>query len=134
MKKEARQPSGKNKQITTQDASEVKQEKSAKGILSVKQRTPEEKRKAHMQGIIKTAVASILGIVAGILANMQYGMGTETKWYAILTIVAILAYYAQRLIYPAIKINTKEFGFKDWFYVEFLVVDFCLVTWTLLLN
>jgi hypothetical protein len=61
-------------------------------------------------------------------------MGTETKWYAILTIVAILAYYAQRLIYPAIKINTKEFGFKDWFYVEFLVVDFCLVTWTLLLN
>jgi hypothetical protein len=48
---------------------------------------------------------------------MQYGMGTETKWYAILTIVAILAYYAQRLIYPAIKINTKEFGFKDWFYV-----------------
>lgn len=87
-----------------------------------------------MQGIIKTAVASILGIIAGILANMQYGMGTETKWYAVITIVAILAYYAQRLIYPAIKISTKEFGFKDWFYVEFLVVDFCLVTWTLLLN
>lgn len=134
MKKAGRQPSGKLKQITTQDASEVQQEKTAKGILAVKQKTPEEKRKAHMQGIIKTAVASILGIIAGILANMQYGMGTETKWYAVITIVAILAFYAQRLIYPAIKISTKEFGFKDWFYVEFLVVDFCLVTWTLLLN
>jgi hypothetical protein len=134
LKKAARQSSGKSKQLTTQGASEVQQEKTAKGILAVKQRTPEEKRKAHMQGIIKTAVASILGIIAGILANMQYGMGTGTKWYAVITIVAILAYYAQRLIYPAIKISTKEFGFKDWFYVEFLVVDFCLVTWTLLLN
>ncbi|OPY21830.1 MAG: hypothetical protein A4E24_00377 [Methanomethylovorans sp. PtaU1.Bin093] len=134
MKKAARQSSGKNKQIATQDASEVQQDKTAKGILAVKQRTPEEKRKAHIQGIIKTAVASILGIIAGVLANMQYGMGTETKWYAVITIVAILAFYAQRLIYPAIKISTKEFGFKDWFYVEFLVVDFCLVTWTLLLN
>ncbi len=134
MKKAARQSSGKNKQIATQDAFEVQQDKTAKGILAVKQRTPEEKRKAHIQGIIKTAVASILGIIAGVLANMQYGMGTETKWYAVITIVAILAFYAQRLIYPAIKISTKEFGFKDWFYVEFLVVDFCLVTWTLLLN
>jgi hypothetical protein len=133
LKKATRQPSGKNKQITTQDASEVKQE-TAKGILNVKQRTPEEKRKAHIQGIIKTAVASILGILAGVLANMQYGMGTETKWYAVITIVAILGYYIQRLIYPVIKVDTKEFGFKDWFYVEFLVVDFCLVTWTLLLN
>lgn len=133
MKKATRQPSGKNKQITTQDASAVKQE-TAKGILNVKQRTPEEKRKAHIQGIIKTAVASILGILAGVLANMQYGMGTETKWYAVITIVAILGYYIQRLIYPVIKVDTKEFGFKDWFYVEFLVVDFCLVTWTLLLN
>jgi len=38
------------------------------------------------------------------------------------------------VIFPLIKINTKEFGFKDWFYVEFIVIDFCLVTWTLLLN
>ncbi len=134
MKKAARQSSAKNNQQSPQDKSEVQQEKTAKGILAVKPRTPEEKRKAHVQGIIKTAVASIIGIIAGVLANMQYGMGTETKWYAVITIVAILAFYVQRLIYPAIKINTKEFGFKDWFYVEFLVVDFCLVTWTLLLN
>jgi len=134
LKKEARQSSSKNTQPSTQESSEAQQKKAAKGTFAVKQRTPEEKRKAHIHGIIKTAVASLLGIVAGVLANMQYGMGTETKWYAVITIVAILAYYAQRIIYPAIKISTKEFGFKDWFYVEFLVVDFCLVTWTLLLN
>jgi len=134
LKKAARQSSNKNKQIITQNTSEVQQDNTAKGALAAKQRTPEEKREAHIQSITKTAVASILGIIAGVIVNMQYGMGTDTKWYAVITIVAVIAYYIQRLIYPAIKISTKEFGFKDWFYVEFLVVDFCLVTWTLLLN
>ncbi len=100
----------------------------------IREKTPEERKKAHIQSIIKTAVAAFLGILAGFIAFFRLDAGLETKWYAILVIVAILAYYAQRIIYPAIKINTKEFGFKDWFYVEFIVIDFCLVTWTLLLN
>ena len=106
----------------------------SKGIITVKEKTPEERRKNHIEGIIKTAVASLIGIGAGIISFNQFGTAEDTTWYAILTIVAVLAYYAQRLIYPAIKIDTKEFGFKGWFYVEFLVIDFCLVTWTLLLN
>ncbi len=106
----------------------------SKGIITVKEKTPEERKQNHIDGIIKTAVASIIGIVAGIVSFKQFGTAEDTTWYAILTIVAVLAYYAQRIIFPAIKINSKEFGFKDWFYVEFLVIDFCLVTWTLLLN
>ncbi|AFV24075.1 hypothetical protein Mpsy_1869 [Methanolobus psychrophilus R15] len=104
----------------------------AKPVIKVK--TPEERKQAHIEGIIKTAVASIIGIIAGILAYTQFGVGDEIRWYAVLIIVAALAYYAQKLIFPLIKIDTKEFGFKDWFFVEFLVIDFCLVTWTLLLN
>jgi hypothetical protein len=100
----------------------------------IKVKTPEERKQAHIEGIIKTAVASIIGIIAGILAYTQFGVGDEIRWYAVLIIVAALAYYAQKLIFPLIKIDTKEFGFKDWFFVEFLVIDFCLVTWTLLLN
>jgi hypothetical protein len=99
-----------------------------------KVKTPEERKQAHVEGIIKTAVASIIGIIAGILAHYQFGVGADTQWYAVLIIVAAVSYYAQRIIFPLIKIDTKEFGFKDWFYVEFLVIDFCLVTWTLLLN
>jgi len=34
----------------------------------------------------------------------------------------------------AIGIDVKEFGNKDWFYVEFITIDFWLVVWTLLLN
>ncbi len=101
---------------------------------SIREKTPEERRAAHIQSIIKTAIAAFLGILAGFGVFFRFDAGLETKWYAVLTIVAILAYYVQRIIYPAIKINTKEFGVKDWFYVEFIVIDFCLVTWTLLLN
>lgn len=99
-----------------------------------KAKTPEERKQAHVEGIIKTAVASVIGIIAGILAHYQFGVGDDTSWYAVLIIVAAVAYYAQRVIFPLIRIDTKEFGFKGWFYVEFLVIDFCLVTWTLLLN
>ena len=106
----------------------------SKGIITVKEKTPEERKQNHIEGIVKTAVASIIGIVAGFISFNQFGTAEDTTWYAILTIVAVLAYYAQRIIFPAIKINSKEFGFKDWFYVEFLVIDFCLVTWVLLLN
>ncbi|MGP8320607.1 MAG: hypothetical protein ACT6FD_07465 [Methanosarcinaceae archaeon] len=108
--------------------------KSAKGIITVRKKTPEERKQNYITGIIKTVVASILGIVAGFIAFNQFGTAEDTKWYAILTIIAVIAYYVQRIIFPAIKIDTKEFGFKSWFYVEFLVIDFCLVTWILLLN
>ena len=106
----------------------------SKGIITVKEKTPEERKQNHIEGIVKTAVASIIGIVAGFISFNQFGTAEDTTWYAIFTIIAVLAYYAQRIIFPAIKINSKEFGFKDWFYVEFLVIDFCLVTWILLLN
>lgn len=100
----------------------------------IKEMTPEEKQKAHREGIIKTIVSSILGILAGVIMFAQYGTGEDRMWYALLMIVIAVTYYAQKLIYPQLKINVKEFKFKDWFYVEFIVIDFFLVTWTLLLN
>ena len=100
----------------------------------IKEMTPEEKQKAHKEGIIKTIVSSILGIIAGFIMFNQYGTGEDRIWYVILIIVIGVTYFLQKLIYVPLKINTKEFKFKDWFYVEFIVIDFFLVTWTLLLN
>ena len=124
------------KQNDTKTAEAVSSSASGAGRTPIRTKTAEEKRQAHIDGIIKTAVASIIGIVAGIAVFMQLGVGdsTDVKWYAILTIVAALSYYAMRLVFPLIKVRTKDFGLKDWFYVEFIVIDFCLVTWTLLLN
>ena len=134
-------PSKKNQS----DSSQQKNVKTAKAVTpsgsgagkkTSGSKTPAEKKQAHIDGIVKTAVASIIGIIAGIAVFMQLGVGDspDVKWYAILTIVAILSYYAMRLVFPLFKIRTKDFGAKDWFYVEFIVIDFCLVTWTMLLN
>lgn len=100
----------------------------------IKERTPEEKRKEHRDGIIKTVVAAVLGIIAGVICFSLYGTGEDRQWYAILMIVIGLTYFIQKFIYPQINIDIKEFKFKDWFYVEFIILDFFLVTWTLLLN
>lgn len=96
--------------------------------------TPEEKQKTHREGIIKTIVATILGIISGIVMFQMYGTGEDRVWYIILMIVIGITYYVQKLIYIPLKIDTKELKFKDWLYVEFVIVDFFLVTWTLLLN
>ncbi len=103
---------------------------------SFKPKTPQEKKKAYKEGIIKTAVASFIGIVAGIISYLQFGAGSDPamRWYALIIVVAVLSFYAMRLVFPALKIRTKEFGFKDWFYVEFIVIVFWLVAWALLLN
>ena len=100
----------------------------------IKERTPEEKQKEHRDGIIKTIVASVLGILAGVLTFKLYGAGEDRIWYAVLMIIIALTYFIQKLIYPQFKIDTREFKAKDWFYVEFIIIDFFLVTWTLLLN
>lgn len=103
--------------------------------IIAKERTPEEKQKEYREGIIKTVVASALGIIGGFLANSVYGTGEGKIWYLILFIAIGLTYFVQKyLIYPQLKIDAKEFKFKDWFYVEFIIVDLFLVTWTLLLN
>ncbi|NOR49084.1 MAG: hypothetical protein GQ533_13765 [Methanosarcinaceae archaeon] len=98
------------------------------------EKTPEEKKTAYKDGIIKTVVPAFIGTAAGFFCFFQLGTGTEFPWLSVMLFVIIFSYYAQRLGYPAIGIDVKEFGNKDWFYVEFITIDFWLVVWTLLLN
>jgi hypothetical protein len=98
------------------------------------EKTPEEKKKNYKDGIIKTMVPAFIGTAAGFFCFFQLGSGTELPWLSVMLFLIIFSYYAQRLGYPAIGIDVKEFGNKDWFYVEFITIDFWLVVWTLLLN
>jgi hypothetical protein len=100
----------------------------------IKERTPEEKHKEYIDGIIKAVVAAVLGTLAGIIYFRLYGVGEGKIWYAVLMIVIGFTYFIQKFLYPLLKINVKEFKFKDWLFVEFIIVDFFLVVWTLLLN
>ena len=119
-----------NKAIKTKPIDNVSKSKPAAPV----EKTPEEKKKNYKDGIIKTIVPALIGTAAGFFSFFQLESGTEFPWISVMLFVIIFSYYAQRLGYPAIGIDVKEFGTKDWFYVEFITIDFWLVVWTLLLN
>ncbi|MDI9616251.1 MAG: hypothetical protein QW781_04625 [Methanothrix sp.] len=114
-------------------------EREARKVL--KKKTPEERRRAQIEGIKKTLVPSILGIISGILCYHLLGTGTDmmlggvrVEWHFILLNLILITTIVQRFIYPLIGIDVLAFKGKDWFYVEFIVVDLWAVTWTILLN
>lgn len=115
-------------------AARQKQVEAVSEPAPVVEKTSEEKKKNHIDGIIKTIVPALIGTLAGFFCYSQLKDGTQFPWLSILLLVIIFSYYAQRLLYPLIRIDVKEFGNKDWLYVEFITVDFWLVVWTLLLN
>jgi TRAP-type uncharacterized transport system fused permease subunit len=131
-KSKARKEPSKGTELTEKSSAPAPEVPEKKVII--KEKTPEEKEKAYKEGIIKTIVASVLGIATGFSIFSLYGSGEDRMWYAVLMIVIGLTYFIQKLIYPQFKIDVKEFKMKDWLYVEFIVIDFFLVTWTLLLN
>ncbi len=106
-----------------------------------KKKTPEERRKAQIEGIKKTLIPSLLGIIAGILCYHLLGSGTDmmlggvkVEWHFILLNLILISTILQRFIYPLVGIDVLSFKGKDWFYVEFIVIDLWAVTWTILLN
>jgi hypothetical protein len=61
-------------------------------------------------------------------------VGVRVEWHFILLNLILITTIVQRFIYPLIGIDVLAFKGKDWFYVEFIVVDLWAVTWTILLN
>jgi hypothetical protein len=49
-------------------------------------------------------------------------------------IILALLIYVQKYIFPYLGIDSKRFGFKDWFFLSFMTLCFWFVTWTILLN
>jgi hypothetical protein len=49
-------------------------------------------------------------------------------------LILALLIYVQKYIFPHVGIDSKRFGFKDWFFLSFMTFCFWFVTWTLLLN
>jgi hypothetical protein len=100
-----------------------------------KPKSSSETRKIQIDGIKKTIYPSFLGVLAGFACYyLPTDAVSQLPWHFILLVVIAVTYFVQRLTYPFMKIDVLEFKGKDWFYVEFMVVDLWLVTWTLLLN
>ncbi len=96
--------------------------------------TPDERKRILIEGIKKTAFPAFIGAAFALLFFGKFGSAEGVSWFSILLVVVLLAYYIQRFTYPLLKVRVKEFETKDWLYVEFLVIIYFLVFWTLLLN
>ncbi len=89
--------------------------------------TPQKGKQAtHVEGIKKTLLASMLGIIGGLLS---YYVGAS---YGIF--IFIVVFYIQRPILPRVQIDVKEYQLKDWLYTAFMTFAFWFVSWTILLN
>lgn len=109
-------------------------EKVAKLPPKVLPKSAAERRKDRIDGIIKTVYPSILGTVAGFACYYTGAALDRYPWHFVMLSVILLTYVIQKYTYTFLNIDAASFKTKDWIYVEFMVVDFWLVAWTLLLN
>ncbi|MDV0442571.1 4Fe-4S dicluster-binding protein [Methanorbis furvi] len=107
-----------------------------------KKETPEEKvarkKYEHSERVIRTLIASLLGLAAGIASYFLAGTpSAETgvqpdPFLGIL--ILLIAIIIQRTIFLLIKIDTKKLGKKDWFYQAFITFALWYLTWTIILS
>lgn len=100
--------------------------------MEIKSPTKEERIAYHIRGIKMVLIPSMLGVLAGILSYALFYNDEPWRIYSI--VVLALAIYVQKFIFPPLAIDSKRFGFKDWFFLSFMTFCYWFVTWTLLLN
>ncbi len=112
----------------------AEKEKKTEAEPVVKSITPDERKRILIEGIKKTVLPAFISVAFAIAFFMKFGYAKEVSWFSVLLLVALLSYYIQRFLYPLVGVRVKEFETKDWLYVEFLIIIYLLVFWTLLLN
>ena len=107
-----------------------------------KKETPEEKvvrKKAeHSERVIRTLIACVLGMIAGIASYFLAGTpsaenGTQAEPF-IGILILLVAVVLQRTIFILLKIDTAKLGKKDWFYQAFMTFAMWYLSWTIILS
>mgnify|MGYP001381457427 CR=1 FL=1 len=106
-------------------------------VQTKKAKTKADKQAEHINRIKRTLVASLLGILAGVLSFYLGGpkdaMGLQNDGF--LGFMLMLACIViQKHIFILMKMDTSKLGGKDWFYQGFMTFAFWFVTWTILLT
>ena len=97
--------------------------------------TATEKKQMFKESLIRTLIATVFGIICGVILYIAYPDTTLAPWAFVLIIIIVATYYIQRRgLYPILKLDVSILDWKSWFGIEFLVIAYCLVTWTILLN
>jgi len=108
-----------------------------KPVLTKKEKTRAEKQAEHIARIKRTLVASVIGIITGILSFWSGGnpdaAGVQPN--GILAFMIMLAgVVIQKHIFLFMGMDNSKLKTKDWFYQGFLTFAFWFMTWTILLT
>jgi hypothetical protein len=141
MAKKEKKAGNKEVQVVEAGPQENQNERIAKAPPKAKPKSAADRRKDRIDGITKTVYAAALGVIAGFACYFLAGtIGTNNwqigvlPWHFVMMSVILITSIIQRFTYSYLNIDAASFQTKDWLYVEFIVVDLWLVTWTLLLN
>jgi EMC6-arch len=99
--------------------------------MEIKTPTKEERVASHIKGIKMTVMPAIMGFIAGALSSPYFLPQADVSFSFLILALAI---YAQKYTFPLIGIKSKDFAFKDWFYLSFISFTFWYVTWTIIIN
>jgi len=113
---------------------EVLEEKPA---LTKKEKTKADKQAEHIARIKRTLIASLLGILTGILSYWSGGIPTTTGLQdnGFLAFMLMLAgIVVQKHFFILLGMDTSKLGAKDWLYQGFMTFAFWFMTWTILLT
>jgi heme/copper-type cytochrome/quinol oxidase subunit 4 len=108
-----------------------------KPALTKKQKTKADKQAEHIARIKRTLIASLLGILTGVISYWSGGTPTATGLQAngFLAFMLMLAgIVVQKHIFIFLGMDTSKLGPKDWFYQGFMTFAFWFMTWTILLT
>jgi hypothetical protein len=97
-----------------------------------------EKQAEHMRRIQRTAVASFMGILVGVLSyilsgtpDLVTGLQPRASLGILLLIVGIVF---QKYIFLLLRIDQTALKAKDWFYQSFMTFAFWYISWAILLT
>ncbi len=105
--------------------------------LTKKEKTRAEKQAEHVARIKRTLVASVIGIITGILSYWSGGVpdATGIQPNGVLALMIMLAgVVVQKHIFLFMGMDTSKLKTKDWFYQGFMTFAFWFMTWTILLT
>ncbi len=108
-----------------------------KPALTKKEKTRAEKQAEHVARIKRTLVASVIGIITGILWYWSGGIPNAAGIQAngVLAFMLMLAgVVVQKHIFIFMGMDTSKLKAKDWFYQGFMTFAFWFMTWTILLT
>jgi hypothetical protein len=108
-----------------------------KPVLTKKEKTKADKQAEHIARIKRTLIASLIGIVTGVLSYWSGGIPSSAGLQAngFLALMLMLAgIVIQKHIFILLGMDTAKLGAKDWFYQGFMTFAFWFMTWTILLT